>query len=587
MLLAVVVSLGLLVGPAGSPPACDRPARAFAGGRAGASLCPAEASAAGLTAIDLRDAWVPFPFEGAAAAQGREAPAYRDTLIALADVRPGARVGEDGDLELYGVAPGPRVVLAELSDDDRHRCHDAVDDAALVEVEGTLHREEPGRAEARRDELARLSTRIDAIRRRHGEGERPGLASVVRRAERLAGISAAIEAAQRHLVCEGLLPAGRRSVGFDGATALALARYQRRHWIVGGGELDEETRAALASDSRELDFQRALRLLRQRVADAAGLIEDGSARNEWGRVLGRDLDRAAMRYEGGYPSLPEGAPDRISAATEAAALALGWRDPASARDALTAMIAGGERLVAVALPPVPKYHQAAMSLRAVIERRAGSEPGVRPVLTLYARDGDGEVALVRWPTTVGGWKDEKGSGGAIVRRFKPSDVGPRVWRDLVVAPVWFAPDTTPDDELVGVRDGRWSVKEDLIGPGYRSAYGLAMLVHHEVVARRDGEHYLDHGIRTHGSVSYRSILTGSSHGCHRLYNHQALRLASFLLRHREYTVHGSDPEVYVRRVRARGRTWAIRRESRGYRYELTPPVPIDVRVGVVTRVCES
>jgi hypothetical protein len=33
----------------------------------------------------------------------------------------------------------------------------------------------------------------------------------------------------------------------------------------------------------------------------------------------------------------------------------------------------------------------------------------RPTLTLYARVGKGEVALGRWPTTIGGWRFPNGS----------------------------------------------------------------------------------------------------------------------------------------------------------------------------------
>lgn len=610
--LAIAALAGLVVGPAAvhaapaSAPACERPARVFAAGREGASLCPSEAGAAGLTTIDLSDAWVPFPFEDAATAQGRDAPAYRDTLIELENLRPGddALATSDGDFELYGIAPSPRIVLTALSDEARHRCHDIVDDAALTTLAVPLRHEDPARADARRDELTRLRARLDVLRTRHGDAElaaRPAHARMLRREQTLAAIAGAIAATQEHLVCEGLLPASKRRGAFDYATMQALARYQRRHWIVAGGELDEDTRAALTGDSRELDYRRALRVLRQRVADAAGLIEDGSARGEWGTVFGRPLDGAMMRYQGGHAPLPGGAPDRISLATEAAASALGWRDPTTTRDSLKRLLADDVRPVAVALPPAPNYHRRPLELRAVIDRGdvAKADPRSargqalarkvtrRPVLILYARDGASEIPLVRWPTTIGGWKDEKLRGGAVVRRYKPSDVGPRVWRDLLIAPVWYAPESTPDDELIGVRDGRWTVKDDLIGPSYRSAYGLAMLIHHEAVERRDGTHYIDHGIRTHGSVTYRSILTGTSHGCHRLYNHHALRLATFLLRYRDHVVRGPDAEVYARRVRGHGRSWTIHREARGYRYELTPPVQVDVLAGTVLRACES
>ena len=53
-------------------------------------------------------------------------------------------------------------------------------------------------------------------------------------------------------------------------------------------------------------------------------------------------------------------------------------------------------------------------------------------------------------------------------------------------------------------------------------------------------------MRAHGSVSYGSILRGTSHGCHRLYNHLAVRLTGFLVRHRAHIRRGSIPARYLR-----------------------------------------
>ncbi len=555
------------------PAACERPVRIFRDGRAIGTRCPDE----GLTVLDLGDAWIPYPFAGAALDVGVAPPSYRDTLVALA--------GGAQDLELYGVSPAPQVVLTAMSDEARHRCHDAIDDAPLAATERLPRREDPARASARREDARRLAGRLEATLRRQGLADAaalaqlgPGPARLVAQVQQAADLAAALDVLQAHLLCDGLLV--RRSGAFDAATAQGLAAFQRRHWIVGRGELDDDTRAALLAGSRELDFRLALRLLRQRVADAAGLIEDGSARGVWRTVLGRQLDPEALRYRGALAPLEEGAEDLIAPATEAAARALGWTDFAAARDGLREVLGGETRLVAVPSPSVPAYHQRMLELRATIDRPASGE---RPMLTLYARAGDRDIALIRWPTTVGGWKSEKLPGGAIVRKYKHSDVGPRVWRDMVAAPVWYAPDTTPDRELLGLQSGHWTVKEELLGPGPRSAYGLVMLVHHEPVALRTRTALLDHGIRTHGSVSYRSILSGDSHGCHRLYNHHALRLATFILRHRIYVAHGPIQEHYDRGVRGHGRSWSIHRESRGFRYELTPPVPLEVGRGVLAR----
>ncbi|MBL9107267.1 MAG: hypothetical protein JNL82_40630 [Myxococcales bacterium] len=576
---ATLLAALLLAAPA---PACEAPVRVYDGGHLVGRRCPGEL--AGRTILDLGDDWVPYPFAGVTA--DGVTPAYRDTLVALAAMRWSGDplAAEDRYLELYGVTPSPRVVLAAMDDEARHACHDAVDDAALRVVGVPLRFEDRAQARARREAQAAREARLAAAIAAAGVADADALLAVRPRQARLVAataagrrLQAAIAAVHGHLACEGLLAPGHAA--FDAATRQALAVYQRRHWIVARGEFDADTREAMVRGSRELDLRLALRLLRQRVADAAGLIEDGSARAEWGSVLGRQLDPAELRYQGGYPPLADGAPDLVAAATEAAARALGWLDFAGARAGLRGLLEEDAR-VAVVLPPAPAYHHADMRLRAVIDRRSAAD---RAVLTLFARDGDRDVALVRWPTTVGGRKAEKLASGAVVERDKPSDVGPRVWRDLVVAPVWYAPDSTPDAELVGVRAGRRTVKEDLIGPGYRSAYGLVMLIHHQPVAGRTRTHWLDHGIRTHGSVSYRSILSGDSHGCHRLYNHQALRLATFLLRHVDHVAHGPVLEPYGRRVRSRGRVWYVRRDERGFRYELTPPVAVDVLPGVLRR----
>lgn len=556
--------------------------------------------------IDLGDAWVPYVLGGAATDAGQGAPAYRETYVELAaqKVEPGTITADDGAFEFFGVPPNLHVVLARMDDEARHRCHDGVADDPLTGVARTLRYIHRDPLEADRKRLARDRGLIEAAMRKRKLASPDALAAASKPHARLiADLKAAeqqavaLTAVQDHLLCDGLLVARDLARGqFDHATAQSLKAYQLRHWIVGTGELDSETITSLREDSRELDFRLALRVLRQRVSDAAGLIEDGSARAEWKTVLGRHLDGSALRYHGAHGPIPDGAPDLISPATEAAARALGWQDYATARTSLRQLFGGLESLrVAVQLPPPPKYHGKNVALRAVIDpgevsydvpkqrgaSRAGPKAKRRPVLIVYAKDGDRETALVRWPTTIGGWQDEKLANGAIVRRYKPSDTGPRLWRDLVVAPVWFPPKSTPDSELVRPRHGKWEFKEDLIGPGYRSAYGLAMLIHHKVVSKPGGDVLYDRAIRTHGSANYQSITRADSHGCHRTYNHQILGLASFLLHHHAYTVKGPLQENYTRKVRQKRHRFVTHRTDRGFYYELTPPVPVDVLEGVV------
>jgi hypothetical protein len=138
--------------------------------------------------------------------------------------------------------------------------------------------------------------------------------------------------------------------------------------------------------------------------------------------------------------------------------------------------------------------------------------------------------------------------------------------------------------LVQRRGGAWGVNADAVGPGYRSAFGLMALLHHRAAADgRDpmalSELAQDMQIRTHGSGNYRSVFAGTSHGCHRLFNHLAIRLGSFLVAHRAHVRHGPVAQAYEREIQWMGRRLVLRLHTRGYHYELVPPIPVDVRVG--------
>src|SRR6185503_469956 len=69
----------------------------------------------------------------------------------------------------------------------------------------------------------------------------------------------------------------------------------RLHMIADNARVDLETRAVLLGDSREHDFRALLRGLRERVVDATGLLEDGSALGVQGEVQGRMIDSEEFR----------------------------------------------------------------------------------------------------------------------------------------------------------------------------------------------------------------------------------------------------------------------------------------------------
>jgi hypothetical protein len=121
---------------------------------------------------------------------------------------------------------------------------------------------------------------------------------------------------------------------------------------------------------------------------------------------------------------------------------------------------------------------------------------------------------------------------------------------------------------------------DEFGPWYASAYGLVAGFHYRATQAKNGEiRYNDNGIRSHGSVDYNSILRRYSHGCHRLYNHMAIRLFSFVLKHKKYNRVGEVPVGYARKIVVDEEEFVIRLASRGYKYELVNPVPVMVETG--------
>jgi hypothetical protein len=90
-------------------------------------------------------------------------------------------------------------------------------------------------------------------------------------------------------------------------------------------------------------------------------------------------------------------------------------------------------------------------------------------------------------------------------------------------------------------------------------------------------------VRVHGSSEFRSMFNpeGYSHGCHRLVNHLAVRLFSFVLRHRHVTVEGDQPLGFARQFLWKEDVYEMRLPTRGYRFVLDPPLPLNVLEGNV------
>jgi hypothetical protein len=310
------------------------------------------------------------------------------------------------------------------------------------------------------------------------------------------------------------------------------------------------------------------------------------------------------------------APDLIAAATQAASEALGWKSPdAVLASTLVAPPAASKHpgrkpaklkgpaplpaAVAIRLPPLPPYHGPNMELRAEIDRgevvlarpkmdKDGHKmwkPPVadRPTITLYAHVGDHDVALCRWPTTIGGWKMFEKSDGTMALKYKESVTGDALWTEVLATPTWHPAPGMPTRHLLIKVGDTFVPKTEIIGPGYHAAYGLVAMVHKQIVGTTaNGEpDLMDLRIRTHGTPGYRSVKRGESNGCHRLHNYEALRLAAFLVKHHANTRDGLVPEDYERHLQYKGQDIALQSESKGYRFKLTPPVPVKVLSGDV------
>jgi hypothetical protein len=607
------------------------------GGRFTGKTTPEAARRAGLTVVDLSDDWLPYIFSEE---PGKPQP-LRPYLIDLANgrIRKGpayAKAREDRFFEAFGISPSLNFLRRRLADKKRHACHDRVKDAVLEELsaKNVIPAEElekvpnPDPATAKETPMITTGKTISP---------RP-LTALEHRA---------VVAMQAHLRCEDLLPGKANAGRMDMRTVDNLKIYQRLQMIADSGNIDLATRIALLGDTREQDFRALLRGLRERVVDATGLLEDGSALGVQAEVQGRAIDTEEFRplatppeKAAAAPSAPapaqaqapaaaapdpmvkEGqlkivpAPDLIGAAAQAASQALGWTSPdAVLASTLVAPPAPPKKpgrkapprkgliplptAVAIKLPPPPPYHGPKMELRAEIDRgevvlarpkldKDGHKkwkPPVadRPTLTLYAKAGDHEVALGRWPTTIGGWKTFEKSDGSMALKYKESVTGDALWPEVLATPTWHPAAGMPTRRLLVKHGDTWEPKTQIIGPGYRAAYGLVAIVHHQIegVDDKGQPQLVDHRIRTHGTPGYRSVKRGESNGCHRLHNYVALRLASFLVKHHENVRDGLVPEDYVKTLEYKGQKVALESETKGYRFKLTPPVPVTVLDGDV------
>jgi hypothetical protein len=380
-------------------------------------------------------------------------------------------------------------------------------------------------------------------------------------------------------------PAHHAPGHYDAVMRKAVTDFQQKHTLLDQTDLKRSTLEQLARPLLVNDYAALERVLAERAAHAGGFLEDGSIPPTTS-FLGKDGLRHPI-------------PDLVGAATQALLARLDIVTPDDALAFLRRRAPADFRWlrVAVRFPTPPEYYGARMDLSGEIDRGdiwydfPFNEAGVRqpqprerfPSFTLFVKWQGERVPLVRWRTTIGGWRGELAANGEEYFRYKDSDVGPHVWRHLVAAPVWIPPPASPLGSMVKEKKVNGAFVKvtnyDETGPGYLSAYGLAAAIHVQMHKGTSGYTYFDNGIRTHGSFDYTSLRGRFSHGCHRLYNHQAMRLFSFVLAHHSARTLGSIALGFRRTFWWKGEVFEMRLPSRGFYYELDPPLPVETLEG--------
>ena len=571
------------------------------------------AEASGFTIVDLANDWTPFLFEQHVDAEGRPLPnRYRRVFIGLANDRLDGdgqplEPGTKNYLELYGIFPSLSVIRERFMLDETRTCAVPEDQAAL-QAQKVIGFVSPPQAKRNAARQKKAFLELDKARQAAKLGtlgelatRQPKLAAKIKEYERWASDQRAIGAAERRLICEGFLPEPAVSAlkkgplkhepGMqDEALRLALRSFQQKHMIYDGHSFRPKTLEVLAKSTLENDHAALLRAFRERVIAAADVLEDGSTETKNGPVTFTSQSGEKVPLRNLAEEYTKAALEQVGLDTPEGALAFFKRHPAAELEDLRVGVKLGER---------PEYYAAHMELSVVVDRgdiwydppfddedHWRFQPRSRyPSLTLYVDYRGQKFPLTRWRTTVGGWRSEQAANGYEYYKYKGSDTGARVLRKVVSGPVWIAPESTPIRSLVKSKkvEGRWQnvVNYDELGPGYLSAYGV--VAGYFVIPGEGDRPDVDRGIRAHGSSNYLSIYSndGYSHGCHRLPNHLAIRLYDFLLQHRNIIIKGDAPMEFSRQFLSGERVYDMRIPSRGFEFELDPPIAVNVLEGTI------
>lgn len=562
--------------------------------------------------LDLGEGWTPYLFADGTRTDGAAtSSAYKPIYQALAagefpDNLHGERARDDKYLELYGILPTLRLVRERMQRTASLACAQELDLEPLRAWNGIEAYSGNGDARNAAKRFSAAKARLHALMQAQkvtapeqvdtSQLKKRERESLARHIERLPN-RAAIEAVQQRLKCEGYFAGkGRYITGvIDWATHEALAEFERRHRVFSWGFIGKDSLVPLRMTPIEAEREGLLRVLTERAVEIAGVIEDGSTST---------LPDGGPRTWTASNGRTEPIPNLVAALRGILVEAFGLQTPEGALSFLNQLgelPAGAQQLVAVARPALPEYYGPDMQLTLDYDRgdvwydfpygdRGQELPQPvhrRPNVTVSVYHQGAKIPLARFGTTIGGWRSEQIEGVTMLK-YKESPVGPRAIEEIVAAPVWLPPDSTPDEELVTrnrkrkrSNDPEYVVNYHETGPSYASAYGLVAAYHRTYAKRADGSISLGHdqGIRTHGSVDYMSIMRRHSHGCHRLHNHIALRLMSFILAHRPHERVGQESLGFKKLLTVEERNYLMDIKTGGYAFKLGSPLFVNVEEG--------
>lgn len=563
-----------------------------------------EALKRGLDILDLRDQWTPYIFKTHKSPEGELLEhSYREIFVNLANDtgdNEGQPISDEeyNFLEVFGIPPSMSVLWKRIDREINDPCYREIDYDKIRDAK-SIRFGNRARQKRERKKVKKAEVSVEKAMNKYVVDSYDDLLKVApkykSKVETLLKYQVQAEAIrniERRLKCD--LHSHERYKHKDGrldqGLRLAIRRFQRKHKLYEYANLKSNTINALATPAHESNFHSFRRAIMERVINTAGILEDGT------------VDRkGTLKTYTGADGKEYQVRNLVKEFTDETLAQLNLDDPFKVREFFKRHKLEDFKWmrVGVKFPEKPEYYSDDMEFSIIVDRGdiwydppfndKGKKIKQRrrrlPKFKLYTTYNDQRIQLIHWPTTIGGWRTEIAKNGHVYYKYKNSDVGSRVIRNVISGPVWVPPKSTPLKSLAKRRyiNGRAQnvVNYEEMGPGYLSAYGL--VAGYFVIPGRNGRPDHDKGIRAHGSSDFMSILSPErfSHGCHRLKNDHAVRLYSFMLQHKNHIVHGDQKIRHERDFLHREEVFQIRVLTRGYRYEMQPPVPVEVLEGRV------